>query len=160
MWWVMAGAAVAQTPTEVGSVRPFGLGVQLGTFSGITGKLYLRGRETAFDFAVGTAYGATFADSVHAHVTFHQHFGPLTEGAGVTIPWRLGVGGWLNAGRYWVVPQFEGRGVIAGARLPVGLDFDLEDVPVQFYAEIAFALVIVPGITAGLDGSIGVRYYF
>ncbi|MEO0603956.1 MAG: hypothetical protein AAF211_21140 [Myxococcota bacterium] len=158
--WVLLASAAMGAPTEVGTPRPFGIGIQLGTFSGLTGKYYLRGRRNALDFAVGTAYGNTFANSLHAHVTYHEHISTLTEGAGVSIPWRIGVGGWLNAGSNWVFPQYRNQGLIIGARVPVGLDFDLEDVPVQFYAELAFNLAILPGIAAGLDGSVGVRYYF
>lgn len=154
---LMANLAMA-APTEVGSPRPFGLGIQLGTFSGVTGKVYLRGRKTAVDFALGTAYGRSLSDSVHAQVSFHEHFGPLTSGSGVTIPWRIGVGGWINAGSYWVYPNYDN--VIVGVRAPVGVDFDLEDAPVQFYVEVAFDLSIVPGVSGGLDASAGVRYYF
>ena len=42
----------------------------------------------------------------------------------------------------------------------VGLDFDLEQIPLQFYVEVAFAMSVFPGIFAGLDGGLGVRYYF
>ncbi len=159
MWLLLASVASA-APSEIGNPRPFGLGIQLGTFSGLTGKHYLNGRRNAIDFAVGTAYGGTFRNSIHAHVTYHEHFTELTSGNGVSIPWRLGIGGWINAGSNWVFPQYRDEGLIVGVRVPVGLDFDLEDVPVQFYAEIAFDLSIVPGISAGLDGSVGVRYYF
>jgi len=159
MLLALSGLAFASS-TEVGSPRDFGLGVQVGTFSGITGKFYLRDRYRALDFAVGTAYGGTFSSSLHAHVTYHEHFGPIVSGGGVTIPWRLGIGGWLNAGSNWIFPQYDDQGLIVGVRAPVGLDFDVEDVPAQFFVEIAFDLAIVPGIAAGLDGSVGARYYF
>lgn len=160
MVWVFLAGTAWSSATEIGTPRPFGLGIQLGTFSGVTGKFYLRQRRNAIDFAVGTAYGGTFRNSIHAHVTYHEHFPELTSGRGVSIPWRIGIGGWINAGSNWVFPQYDNQGVIVGARVPVGIDFDLEDAPVQFYAEIAFDLAIIPGIAAGLDGSIGVRYYF
>ncbi len=159
MWLLLAGLTTAGA-TEVGHSRPLGLGIQLGSFSGITGKFYLGGRRNALDFAVGTAYGRTFASGIQAQVSYHFHFDPLTEGNGVTIPWRVGVGGWINAGSSWVYPQFDDDRVIVGARTPLGLDFDLEEIPLQFYAEIAFNLAVVPGVGAGFDGSIGGRYYF
>jgi len=140
--------------------RTFGIGAQLGTFSGVTGKVYMRARHTAVDFALGTAYGHTFSESVHAHVTFHEHFGPIVEGSGVTIPWRLGIGGWFNGGSNLVFPKYEDEGMIVGARAPIGLDFDLEDVPVQLFVEVALDLALVPGIAATFDASIGGRYYF
>lgn len=143
--------------TEIGS-RPFGLGIQLGTPSGLTGKYYLGSRVSAISFAVGGAYGDVLYDSFFAHATYELHFEELTAGSGVAIPWRIGIGGWLASGDYWVYGP--GRDLILGARVPIGLDFDLEEAPVQFYVEVAFSMSVFPGIGAGLDAGLGVRYYF
>ena len=136
-----------------------GLGIQLGTPSGLTGKYYLDKRSTAISFALGSAYGDVLYDSFYAHVTYTLHLDPLTSGSGVTIPWRLGIGGWLASGGYWVYTPAH-NDLILGARVPIGLDFDLESTPVQFYVEAAFSMSVFPGIGAGLDAGLGVRYYF
>ena len=147
--------------TEIGRNRDFGLGVQLGTFSGLSGKYYLgRGRENALSFGLGTGYGSSFYNSFHAHVTYSQHFAPLASGDGVTIPWRIGIGGFVNSGNYFVFDDYVDDGFLLGARAPIGLDFDLEDVPVQIFVEVAIDLLIFPGIAPGLDAGLGFRYYF
>lgn len=157
--WIALGLTTAFAGTEIGNRRPFGLGIQLGTFSGLTGKLYLA-RRNAIDFSIGTGYGDRWSDSFHVHVTYHQHFAPLTEGRGVSIPWRVGIGGFINSGDYWVFDRYVGKGAILGARAPIGLDFDLERAPVQFYVEVALDLSLIPGVAGGLDAGLGGRFYF
>ena len=155
------GMPSAHAGTEVGDPRPLGLGIQLGTLSGLSGKYYLGNRERAVDFGLGAGLGNTFYSNFHVHATFSQHFPALVSGDGVTIPWRVGIGGWLNSGGYWLYNRYNPRpGAILGARVPVGLDFDLEDVPLQFFVEAAFNLAVFPGIWAGVDAGLGVRYYF
>jgi len=149
------GALASAADTEIGA-RPFGLGVQLGAPSGITGKVYLGGRTNAIDFSVGTTYGDSFADSLYAHGTYSVHFPALARGGGVTIPWRVGLGGWLANGRW----AFGDNGTVIGARAPIGLDFDLEGAPLQFYIEVAAVLSVLPGVDLGVDGGLGARYYF
>lgn len=156
--WLTANA---QAGTEIGARRPFGLGLQLGTFSGISGKVYLgASRANALDFSVGTGYGERWTDSFHLHVTYSRHFAPLASGGGVTIPWRVGIGGFANTGDYWGFQRYDGRGAILGARAPIGLDFDLEEIALQFYIEVAMNLTVIPGVSAGLDAGLGARYYF
>jgi hypothetical protein len=151
-----AGSADA---TEIGS-RPFGLGLQLGEPFGITGKYYLGGRRNAIDFLVGGNYDDDNFDDddLYAHVNYHWHLVELTSGGGVAIPFRLGVGGFVAFGdNRWVEGDED---FLIGARMPVGLDFDLESAPVQFYIEIGVQLVILPPVDFGADAGIGVRYYF
>lgn len=153
LWAGVAGA------TEIGSGRPFGLGIQLGGPTGITGKYYLGGRRNALDFLVGAyATNNRFDDDLYVHVNYHWNLQDLTSGGGVTIPFRLGVGGFFGTfddyfGRY--------NGDFAlGARMPVGLDFDLDAAPVQFWVEIGIGLQIFDNVGLHTDAGIGVRYYF
>jgi hypothetical protein len=152
---LVAGNASA---TEIGDGRAFGLGLQLGEPTGITGKYYLGGRRNAIDFLVGSYYDAGFAGDVYVHVSYHAHLAELASGSGVAIPFRVGVGGFLNSG-YWRFDD-DANDIVFGARVPVGLDFDLESAPVQFYLEVAVEVAIIPFVGAGIDGGIGARYYF
>jgi len=159
--WLLALGLLAAAPaahaTDIGSSRPFGLGIQLGSPSGITGKYYLGGRQNAVSFAVGAYYGSGYYDSFWVAGSYDFHITELASGQGVAIPWRVGIGGFLGSDGYY--GRRRGDAVI-GARVPVGLDFDLESAPVQFYVEVAANLVLYPGIWAGLDAGIGARYYF
>lgn len=147
--------------TEIGSGRPFGLGIQVGEPSGLTGKLYLGGRRNAIDFTVGATYydrDDRFADHFYAQVAYHWHITELTSGSGVAIPFRVGVGGFVTSGYYrWSNDAYD---AVLGARVPVGLDFDLEAAPVQFFIELGFQLTVLPPLRVGGDGAMGIRYYF
>lgn len=155
----LAWAAVAHGGTEVGSSRKFGLGVQLGGISGLTGKFYTAGRKNAIDFAVGGGYygDGPWGDAFAAQVSYHWHLEQLAGGGGVTIPFRIGVGGYIASGYY----NWAGAGdAYLGVRVPFGVDFDLETAPFQFYLEFAPGLLVIPGLYAGVDAAIGARYYF
>ncbi|MEQ1503780.1 MAG: hypothetical protein ABMB14_16185 [Myxococcota bacterium] len=152
------GAMHQAEATEIGTNRPFGLGVQLGTPTGITGKVYLGGRKNAIDFALGSPYAGNsyFWGGFWAQAAYHWHVTELTSGNGVAIPFRVGVGAFVTtyAYGYWGLRS----DAIVGLRVPFGLDFDLEDAPVQFWVEAALDVTYFLGV--GVDGGIGARYYF
>jgi hypothetical protein len=156
MLWLWAGVAGA---TEIGGERPFGLGVQLGGPTGIAGKYYLGGRRNAIDFVVGAfSDDNAFEDDLYVHVNYHWHLEELTSGSGVTIPFRMGVGGFFGTFDNWGAEV--DNDVNLGARMPVGLDFDLETAPVQFWVEVGVGVSIFERVGLHTDGGIGVRYYF
>lgn len=150
--------------TEIGSSRSFGLGLQLGAPTALTGKVYLGGRTNALDFALGTYYDnyGYYYDGFYAQCSYHWHLVELTSGGGVAIPFRVGVGGFLGTFAYgWYDRRgYFGGDIVVGARVPIGLDFDLERAPVQFYVELAPEVTILPPLAIGWDAGIGVRYYF
>ncbi|MEQ1568610.1 MAG: hypothetical protein ABMA64_23430 [Myxococcota bacterium] len=155
LWATVAGA------TEIGTSRDFGLGIQLGGPSGLTGKVYLGdGRRNAIDFTVGGGYYGEdlWWNAFWGQVAYHWNLETLDSGGGVTIPFRIGVGGFVTTGYYsWAGGT---NGAILGARVPFGVDFDFEDAPFQLYIEAAFDLTVLPPLSPGVDGGIGGRYYF
>ncbi len=160
---LMAMSATTAEATEIGSSRQFGLGIQLGSPTALTGKLYMGGRQNALDFALGTFYDNYGPyDSLWVHVSYHWHLVELTSGGGVAIPFRIGVGGFLNTFDYdyWDNDYYLDNDLAVGVRVPFGLDFDLESAPVQFYIELAPEITILPPLYILGDGGIGVRYYF
>lgn len=154
------GLSTDAAATEIGTSRSFGLGLQLGDPVGLTGKFYLGGRTNAIDFVVGSHYynNDYYYSNIALQAAFHWHLVELTSGGGVAIPFRIGVGGFFVAGDYYYNDHYDDFGL--GARVPFGLDFDLEQAPVQFYVELAFDLVLFPYPGPYLDGGVGFRYYF
>lgn len=144
--------------TEIGNGRNFGLGIQLGSPSGITGKYYLGGRRNAVSLALGSAYDGRFYNGVWITGSYDFHIAELIDEAELVMPFRVGIGGFLATGQYGWGRYSED--VFLGVRVPFGLDLDLHSAPVQFYLEVAFDMTIYPGIWAGLDAGLGVRYYF
>jgi hypothetical protein len=156
---LLVGLASESHAIEIGRSRPFGLGIQLGAPSGITGKVYLGGRRNALDFTFGAAYYDRYLwGGIWAQVAYHWHVAELTSGNGVTIPFRVGIGGFVSTYYYgWDRGPYD---AVIGARVPFGLDFDLESAPVQFYIEAGIDVTVLPPLGIGVDGGIGARYYF
>jgi hypothetical protein len=161
----MAAAAFLAVPrgasaTDVGvNGHAFGLGLQLGAPSGITGKYYLGGRRNAIDFVVGGFLDtrAGFNNSLYLQGTYLWHPSTLVHDPAFDLDWYVGVGGFV-----WDLGVWTGA---AGAHVPLGLAFDLNDPSVsqlQFYGEIALNVNVLPNGLGwyGIGLAIGGRYYF
>lgn len=143
--------------TEIGD-RPFGLGVILGDPSGLSAKYYLGGRSTALDFALAfDTYGPTDG-WMYFHGSYLIHPSVLGRGDGVEFPWHVGIGAFAMSGRFGndVVDDLD----FVGLRVPLGVDADLEAIPLQFFADLALRVSIIPGTDIDFDAGIGARYYF
>ncbi len=148
--------------SQIGAGRDFGLGVTLGAPSGVSMKIFLAGQH-ALDIAVGVGFfgGASF----DAHVDYHFYTKPLLRHSHFDLPLYVGVGGrfnfWFEDGdrHYWGGKSKSGR-VGVGVRVPVGVAFHFNKVPVDFFLEIVPGLGVVPGVGVHLDGAIGARYFF
>lgn len=146
--------------TEIGSSRAFGLGIVLGSPSGISGKYYIGGRTNAIDFSVGSWYSGRYGSYYGGYrvaVAYHWHFEELASGGGVAIPIRIGVGGFVSDGGFY--DDWFGETAL-GVHVPFGLDFDLESAPVQFFGEVGAEIPVYPFFGLGFALGIGVRYYF
>jgi hypothetical protein len=47
-----------------------------------------------------------------------------------------------------------------GIRVPVGVNYQYDSQPIQFFGEIVPIVDLAPGLNLSLDASIGVRYFF
>lgn len=135
---------------------PFGLGLIIGSPTGLSGKLYLN-RQNAIDFAVGGAF--LNSHGVHAHVDYLWHPVMLATDEAFSLPLYFGVGGRLLS---------HDRGndhdddFHLGVRVPVGIVFDFKRVPIDVFIEIALVvdLLVDHDSRVDLNGGAGVRYYF
>lgn len=139
--------------TEIGE-RPFGIGVILGDPSGLSAKYYLGGRANAIDAAL--AFDTTGANNgwMYLHASYLWHPSVLSKSADVEFPWHVGVGGFVATNQW-----SNTTGNAIGVRVPIGIDADLEKVPVQFFADVALHVVILPATGVDFDVGIGVRFY-
>lgn len=156
LWvWLALGSSDANA-TEVGSSNPFGLGVILGDPTGLSGKYYIGGPRNAIDVALSFD---TYGDDegwVYVHASYLWHPSLLASGA-VEVPWFVGVGGVAGTDRW------DGRGDDddgLGVRVPVGIDVNLNSIPLQFFGEIALNVFVIPRTDIDLGLGIGARYYF
>jgi len=131
-------------------VNTFGVGFQLGAPFGVTAKYWVTD-TTALDGAFG--YSPYDHSTVEIHVDFLWHdFDILTPSSG-RFPVYFGVG---LVGRL----RNEGRGNLAGFRFPVGISYMFENYPFDVFAEVSPELIMAPFVRGGIDGAVGLRYWF
>ncbi len=139
------GLFPAQAMTSrVGSAQDFGVGPALGQPMGATGKYWLSS-TTAVDAFAGYHFHSNF--DLHADYLWHS-FSSFSISQG-RMPFYFGVGARINAG----------DDTHFGFRLPLGLSYLSSSDPLEFFTEIAPVIKVTDGVSATVDGMIGVRLY-
>jgi hypothetical protein len=141
--------------SEVGG-KPFGLGVVVGDPTGLSAKLYLGGTTNAVDFALAFDTAGIYDDYVYFHATYLWHPSVLASGSGAEVPWHVGVGGFAASDRW----DNRGEDDVLGVRVPIGIDVNLESVPLQFFGDLGLRLALLPGTDVDFDVGVGARFYF
>jgi hypothetical protein len=145
----------------------FGLGLELGSPSGVNGKYFLT-ESTALNFGVGwirDRYYYDHRDGVHLYIDHLWHPFVLARADAFQLPLYVGIGGrlWSFDDRY--NRDFEDDGFALGARVPLGIAFDFNDIPLDVFIQLTFVADIIFGYRddrAGLhlEGSVGARFWF
>lgn len=129
----------------------FGLGIILGDPSALTAKFFLA-PSSAIQLHLG--YALTRHDRLVVIVDYLFHILgviPPIERAGRLTPY-VGIGGRVGVA--------ESDEALLGLRIPLGLSFQLNGVPLEIFLEVAPGLGIIPRTRALVDGGVGVRFYF
>jgi len=157
------GATAPARASDIGSGRPFGLGIILGDPTGISGKWYISS-EHAIDFGVGAGWMG--GHSLHIHADYLFHF-MLVNHSAFDLPLYLGVGPtfafWYGDyhDRYWGPGDYWGDDRFGlGVRVPFGISFQFNAVPLDLFLEVAPALALLPGIGFFVEGGLGLRFWF
>lgn len=147
--------------TEVGSVRPVGVGLGLGEPVRVDVRAYLT-RYRTWSLRAGAGWDLKGLEGAGPRVEAEVLLQPLelADTPTVEVPLHLGVG--VVAGR-WLRgkdddPWRHRPGWLA-PRLSVGVDADLSDLPLQLYAEAAAEVLVKPRVHPGLGLAVGVRFY-
>ena len=172
---VMTVAAVApdaearprpQSGKRFESNKTFGLGLELGAPTGLTGKYFLSA-DRALQFGIGTIYHWRDRDGVNVYLDYLWHPLSLASNPAFELPLYFGIGG-----RIWAVDDYRFRddrydnGVYGlGVHVPVGIAFDFNNVPLDIFIQLAFVLDFYVGdydrtVYGDVNGSAGVRYWF
>jgi hypothetical protein len=134
---------------------PFGLGLILGSPTGVSGKLYFD-KQNAIDFAVGEAFANE--RGFHVHVDYLWHPFMLTQDEAFFLPFYVGIGG-----RLLERDTHQGTYLHLGPRVPVGILFDFKRVPLDVFLEVALIVDLIDngdGDRVDLNAGVGIRYYF
>ena len=144
------------------SNKTFGLGIELGAPTGITGKYFLeQGGDRALDFGIGDNDNGYIGDRTGLHLYGDYLFHPLslTSQESFELPFDFGVGV-----RYWDFDYGRDSGYSIGIRVPFGIAFDFNNVPVDLFFQIVPVLDFVHNYThdivGDVDVSIGARFWF
>lgn len=150
--------------------KTFGLGLELGEPSGLTGKLFVS-PQAALDFGIGYAYqNYYYDDGLHLYADFLFHPTVLAHADAFELPFYIGGGI-----RYWDFDFCDPQGICTyrgsavGIRIPIGIDFDFNRAPIDIFLQIVPVIDFLHGdyydryrdrTHLAVDPSVGVRFWF
>lgn len=139
--------------------KTFGLGFMVGAPTAVVAKYYLSS-DTALDAGVGVIQGVGRRDGLHVHADFLWHPAVLASADPFVLPLYFGVGG-----RVFDFDDDEtgDDDLSVGARVPVGIMLDFNNVPIDVFFELALVVDFIVGdgdARADFGGALGFRYYF
>jgi hypothetical protein len=165
----ITGIPASARATEVGTVRPLGLGVQLFEPTALIGKLFLD-RYDALDFGLGfwgygrcyNANGPYYCDRTNQFFSVHFDYlyeEMIVESSVLRLDWHAGAGGRMVFHGY---TDENGTHYLAlFARVPIGVDFAFRRPNwIEPYLEVAPGLWVFPPLTFDIDVGLGIRAYF
>lgn len=145
--------------------KTFGLGLELGAPSGITGKYFLSS-DNALQFGIGTIYRWRERDGLNLYLDYLWHPVSLASNPSFELPLYFGIGG-----RIWNVDDYRFRddrfrdvyGI--GVHVPIGIAFDFNNIPLDIFIQLAFVLDFYTGdydrtVYGDINASAGVRFWF
>ena len=143
----------------------FGLGLELGAPTGLNAKLFLA-PSRALNFGVGWLYDNYYrnGDGINLYIDHLWHPVSLSDNPTFKLPFFIGVGG-----TFWSFNdnsnRLNNRYSALGVRVPFGLAFDFNNVPLDIYIQLTFVVDVFLGNYAdrfgpGFQGNVGIRYWF
>ena len=138
--------AFSTLPAESRPGGNFGLGVQIGNPSAISGKLWT-GRETAIDMALGFS---PWHDWVLAQADYVWHSFNVIPVQSGQLPIYYGMGA--------MVLLADNPGV--GARGTVGIEYLFAKAPLDIFLEVSPGVFVVPSTDGFVGVGLGMRYFF
>ncbi len=139
----------------------FGCGLELGAPSGLNCKVFLNPSQ-ALDFGIGGMYHYyNGGDGLHLYLDYLWHPKELVSTEAFKLPFYIGVGG-----RIWFFDYGnDARADVFGLRIPIGIAFDFNNVPLDVFAEIVPTLDFFHNydqhdVYLDIDFSVGIRFWF
>ena len=136
--------------------KGFGLGIMFGEPTGISFKGWLSERS-AIDGGLGWSFAHN--GSVHIHADYLYHFYNVFNTP--RLPLYLGVGGRIKLQNTNDNGNSDNNNdVRIGIRVPFGISYQFEEVPIDLFLEIAPILDLNPETEGSVNGALGARFYF
>ncbi len=122
------------------------VGIILGEPTGLSAKQWL-GEGASLDLAV--AWSFIVPASLYVHVDYQQHLDELDIDEGDLL-FFVGLGAKLKVGQQ----------LNLGLRIPLGLVYEFDGVPLEVFFEFAPGMDLFPAVSLNGGGGIGIRYRF
>ena len=143
----------------------FGLGLELGGPTGLNGKYFLSD-SGALNFGLGaggySGYRYGDRDGLHLYLDYLWHPVSLANPPQFQLPFYVGIGA-----RFWSFDddRFNDDGSAFGIRVPLGIAFDFNNVPLDIFIQLTPTLDFYRNyrdddLGFWFDFSIGIRYWF
>ena len=156
----------ARSTSNFQANKTFGAGLELGNPTGLTAKYFLS-PSGALDFGLG-AYGdygfrnRGYGNGLSIYMDYLWHPLSLVSAEAFELPLYIGVGGRLWSFDY--PGNAYGRDTVLGLRVPLGISFDMNNIPFDFFFQFTYTVDLYEGYGSNfysyIDGSIGARYWF
>ena len=127
----------------------FGLGVILGAPTGFTMKYWLA-HNTAIDAGAAWSFESDGYFELYGDFLYHK-FDLIHVDRG-ELPLYFGVGARV------AIPDH--GSTLAGVRIPVGLAYEIPEMPLEVFAEVAPVVDFAPSTELRWNGGVGIRYFF
>lgn len=138
--------------TLFGQSKRFGLGIVVGEPTGFTAKYWLSPVNSLNAAIAWSVFDDNSFEAFYIHIDHVFYYYDLFRVQSGKAPVFIGVGG-----RFYF-PRHDDTKI--GFRIPMGLAYMFEQVPIEIYGEIAPVINIVPETDVDLDGGVGFRYFF
>ncbi len=132
--------------------KRFGAGLILGEPVGATVKYWLN-NTMAVDGAAGFSSHSHSSLYFNADVLWHKFDLFDISPAPGKMPLYFGVGGLLRFRNH-------GEDDVLGVRVPVGVDYIFDNLPIDVFAEVGPAVDVHPSFRGEITGGIGARFWF
>ncbi len=148
LFLALSALIFAVPAAEAAGQSGFGLGFILGAPTGISAKQWLGHSQACAAAAAWSTSGDEESFYLHGDYLFQRPNGIAINAT--FLDWHYGVG---------LSMQFS-KNTRVGLRLPIGLDYSLSSMPIEFFAEVVPVVLLTPDTGFDIDGGIGVRIFF
>lgn len=126
----------------------FGAGIILGEPTGLSAKLWV---DSVKAFSGALAWSFVDESSLQLHLDYLEHRFNLTDVEKGRLPFYYGIGGRI---------KLEKDDTRMGMRLPLGVDYIMENVKLDFFFEIVPIMDLTPKTEFDMNVAVGFHYAF
>lgn len=136
-----------------------GVGVLLGDPTALNGKVYFT-EQSAVGIALAYADQPVGPWHSYAHAVYLLHPSVLAAGEDLELTWHVGAGPVAVSDEPDAWPAWDSDGFGLGVRVPIGLDLNVQEVPLQFSLEVAANTFLFPQLGLDIGPAVAGRFFF